>query len=146
VRRVPVESRVATYGRQTVAGRTRTVHRIRAERALGKALPEKAIVHHADGSTRDDAPLVICQDDAYHKLLHVRMRVVRAGADPNTHRFCASCNSAKPFSDFNKCSADKSTGLFAICRSCHRITCRSYARNFTSAIKASRNIERIEKQ
>jgi hypothetical protein len=51
-----------------------TLHRRRAELALGKPLPPGAEVHHADGSVADDAPLVICQDRAYHMLLHKRMR------------------------------------------------------------------------
>jgi hypothetical protein len=51
-------------------------HIIRAENALGKPLPSKAIIHHADGSK--GGPLVICQDQEYHFLLHLRMRALRA--------------------------------------------------------------------
>lgn len=73
-------------------GREVRLHVLRAERALGKPLPPKAIVHHADGSVADDAPLVICQDQAYHMLLHRRMRVKAAGGDPNFHEaVCAVC-------------------------------------------------------
>jgi hypothetical protein len=62
-------------GYRMATGRQRqTLHRRRAEKALGKPLPPGAEVHHADGSMRDDAPLVICQDRAYHMLLHKRMR------------------------------------------------------------------------
>jgi hypothetical protein len=67
------------------------IHRLRAERALGKPLPKGAQVHHVDGSKREDAPLVICQDNAYHKMLHARARVVAAGGDPNRHRICRTC-------------------------------------------------------
>lgn len=62
-------------GYRMAAGRRRqTLHRRRAEQALGKPLPPGVEVHHADGSKADDAPLVICQDRAYHMLLHQRMR------------------------------------------------------------------------
>ncbi len=48
-------------------------YRERAEQALGHPLPPSAVVHHHtyDG---DRSQLVICQDRAYHALLHQRMR------------------------------------------------------------------------
>lgn len=60
--------------RYAVGTKRQTLHRRRAEMALGKQLPAGAEVHHADGTKADDAPLVICQDRAYHMLLHKRMR------------------------------------------------------------------------
>src|SRR6266487_382366 len=64
---------VKRYRHRKIGEKHIDVHRLRAEAALGHALPVGAVVHHADGSLRDDAPLVICQDTAYHKLLHRRM-------------------------------------------------------------------------
>jgi hypothetical protein len=78
------------------------VHRHRAEQALGKPLPEGAIVHHVDGSKSETAPLVICQDQGYHLLLHLRARVVAAGGNPNTQRFCRTCGELKLFHEMNK--------------------------------------------
>jgi hypothetical protein len=52
------------------------------EKALGKPLPPKAVMHHANG-TKDHGPLVICQDHAYHMLLHQRMRAIKACGHAN---------------------------------------------------------------
>jgi hypothetical protein len=69
------------------------VHILVAELALGKPLPKGVEVHHVDGDKANNAPtnLVICQDQQYHMLLHVRQRVKAAGGDPNTQRMCADC-------------------------------------------------------
>lgn len=89
------------------------IHRARAERALGRPLPANAVVHHADGSKADDAPLVICENQAYHFLLHIRTRVVQAGGDPNTERICGRCKALKPFESFTPGST--------ICRACRNV-------------------------
>lgn len=70
-------------------------HRAKAERALGRPLPLEAEVHHVDGSMSLASPLVICQDRAYHKLLHARTRVVKAGGDPDKQRICGTCKALK---------------------------------------------------
>jgi hypothetical protein len=50
-----------------------------AERALGKLLPVGAQVHHFNGNTQDNTNtnLVICQDTAYHRLIHIRTAAYR---------------------------------------------------------------------
>lgn len=95
-------------------------HILVAERALGHALPAGAEVHHFDENQRNNAGgnLVICQDRAYHKLLHVRARTVRAGGNPNTHKVCCDCHLVKPFEAFNVMRANKSTGRQNACRPC----------------------------
>lgn len=74
---------------------TQRVHTIRAEKALGHKLPPGAEVHHVDGNKAADAQLVICPSKAYHRLLHVRMRVQDAGGNPNTQRICGTCQSLR---------------------------------------------------
>jgi hypothetical protein len=55
-------------------------HLVVAERALGKSLPDQAQVHHVNEAKWDNAPrhLVICEDAAYHQLLHRRAEAWRA--------------------------------------------------------------------
>lgn len=61
----------------TVDGRRVYEHIYKAEKALGRSLPEGAVVHHMNNIPFDnDTPynLVICPDQAYHMLIHKRMR------------------------------------------------------------------------
>lgn len=117
-KRWPIVATVKMYRTARKAnGLETTLHRLRAENALGHALPAGAVVHHADGSRRDDAPLVICQDTAYHKLLHARMRVIAAGGNPNTDAVCGICRLAKARSEFRP----RASGVFGVrdsCQSC----------------------------
>lgn len=67
-------------------------HVVLAERALGKALPAGAEVHHVNEDRKDNGRgnLVVCQDHAYHSLLHVRARALRATGDASK-RLCCRC-------------------------------------------------------
>lgn len=94
-------------------------HRLRAARALGRPLPSRAVVHHADGSRSENAPLVICQDQAYHFLLHARMRVRSAGGNPNTDAVCGRCKQVKRRGAFGP-SARGTFGVRSECRDCRR--------------------------
>ena len=115
--RGPFHADISRYRSKRIKGRKATIYRHRAEAALGKPLPPGTQVHHADGSRNDDAPLVICQDFAYHQLLHIRMRVVRAGGNPNTERICAHCKQLKPLAAFTRDNT-RPSGLQRICQPC----------------------------
>ena len=67
-------------------------HILVAEKALGAYIPLGMPVHHTDENKTNNASsnLVICQDAAYHKFLHRRMRALAAIGDVNG-RICSIC-------------------------------------------------------
>lgn len=75
-----------------VDGKRKREHIIIAEKAFGGPLPLRAVVHHIDENRSNNANsnLVICPDDRYHKLLHVRMNAAKACGNPN-FRKCPYC-------------------------------------------------------
>lgn len=97
------------------------LHRLRAEKAFGKPLPAGVVVHHADGTKHDDAPLVICQDQSYHALLHARMRIFKAGGNPDMDAWCCYCKQPRPREEFHQRKntfGRKPGSLTTVCKSC----------------------------
>jgi hypothetical protein len=105
-------------------------HILVAEKALGHYLPAGAEVHHVDGNGRNNANrnLVICHDKAYHKLLHWRERVLKAGGDPNTGNICNVCREFKAFNAFSLLRSNKSTGRGGTCRPCAKVQFKAWAK------------------
>lgn len=91
-----------------------------AERALGKSLPLKAVVHHFNEDRADNRNrnLVICQDQAYHGLLHALERVRRAGGRPFLDAICSACRLVKPVTEFTRSSCRGRKVRAHECRSC----------------------------
>jgi len=97
----------------------------------GRRLPRGAEVHHVDENPRNNTRrnLVICESKRYHKLLHVRARILRAGGDPNSQRICGMCHALKPLDAFWAMSANKSTGRQSRCKECATKMDALYKRN-----------------
>ncbi|SRR6266568_3649117 len=77
------------------------LHRWLAEQARGKPLPPGAVVHHHNGKKVGGA-LVVCQNAAYHVLIHTRTKIFYAGGDPNTDGWCYACKQPRPRTLFSK--------------------------------------------
>ena len=98
-------------------------HIVVAERALGRALPDGAEVHHHN-QKRDDnrgGNLVVCQDRAYHMLLHQRMRALAASghADWLKCGFCSQYDS--PANLTVRARSGRRSGVSGFHASCRRI-------------------------
>jgi len=78
-------------------GERRPVHVLIAERAIGRRLRKDQPVHHANRIKLDNRPtnLVVCQDEAYHALLHRRIRALEQCG----HADWRSCQFCKKFDD-----------------------------------------------
>lgn len=115
-----MSSPATPYGlKQRVGERRIHLHRLIAERVIGHPLPRTVQVHHIDEDKSNfaNSNLVICQDAAYHQLLHVRAKVLRAGGNPNTDRICGRCRVVKPIDAFARRNT-RPGGCAPWCRAC----------------------------
>lgn len=78
------------YLRDTTTGQLEHVRVVEA--VLGRKLPYGPQVHHIDDNKENNANdnLVLCQDSAYHKLLHSRAKAYDEFGNAN-HRKCQYC-------------------------------------------------------
>ena len=120
------------------AGGSRPEHIRVVESAIGRRLPKGANVHHVNGNHRDNRPknLVVCQNAAYHKLLHLRARVLRAGGNPNTQRICCGCQRVLDIQRFGSGGLGKSGSTRRPCLQC--------AARYTDERRRRRGIHRSE--
>jgi hypothetical protein len=80
---------------------------------------------------------VICQDHAYHALLHQRTAVVAVGGNPNTQRLCRACGNAKVLGEFHHSKSHLAHGRANNCKACCKaISAARYQLRRTEGIKS----------
>jgi hypothetical protein len=113
-----------------VAGKIVREYRLVAEEALGRQLPEKAVVHH-----HTETSIVILENQHEHMQLERRRRVQLAGGDPWADAWCSRCRLVRPVGDFYRRKSDvlRPNGsiqipagtLTTVCRPCTISRCRA---------------------
>ena len=85
------------YTRGYAFGRSLSMHRAVVEKAMGKPLPEGSVVHHwdEDGLNNEPTNLLVCPDEAYHNLIHRRMKAY----DECGHAGWAKCSYCGQYDD-----------------------------------------------
>lgn len=96
-----------------------------AEFVLGKKLPIGAQVHHVDGNRLNNWPynLVICQDAAYHRLLHQRTDALAACGHANWLK-CKFCGQYDDPANLRIYETTRK-GRKAICQNIHHQACNA---------------------
>lgn len=78
---------LTTHGYRAMSKNGKQVyeHTIKAEKVLGKKLPDGAVIHHIDGNGTNNCSnnFVICNSNSYHLFLHARKRA---------YDFCGNAN------------------------------------------------------
>jgi len=65
-------------------------HILIAEKIIGKELPKKSVIHHPFGEKQNNKILVICENQGYHLLLHLREKAYTACGNASWRR-CWVC-------------------------------------------------------
>lgn len=110
-------------------------HMLVAEKALGHYLPEGAIIHHIDENRQNNqnVNLIICENNAYHRLIHRRMNAFKETGNANM-RICNFCK--KYDLPDNLYINKKPRGM-----SCHRSCKQRYERDqWAKGLRRPRNI------
>lgn len=102
-----------------------------AETALGKQMAKGNIVHHVDGNPKNNnkSNLVICENQAYHLLIHQRTRALEECGNASWRK----CNFCKQYDDPRNLVIADNPGS-----SCYHKECKSIYNRMHNKVRCSR--------
>lgn len=111
-------------------------HILIAEEVLGKPLPDNAIIHHINENISDNRKenLVICQDRAYHNLLHQKMRALKACGHANWRK----CKYCKKYDDSENLYINNNTVYHKKCACYYRKQLKARKEEVMSILRRGR--------
>lgn len=114
-------------------GRPVGAHIAIAEKAFGGPLPKGSIVHHWDenGLNNEPSNLLVCPDEAYHNLIHRRMRA-HAACGRADYQHCQYCDMWADVSELTasqKSDRPSVTYFHAECRSLYVLNLKLRKKN-----------------
>jgi hypothetical protein len=118
-------------------------HRLVAEKAIGRYLSRKNRVHHVNGVRHENqnTNLVICEDDAYHHLLHFRQQAFRATGSVHAVK-CSFCKQYGFHEKDNMATVKRTNGAFgnSYHRSCANAATSAFYYQNREHINAKRRV------
>ena len=115
----PLKGRVGKDANRWEGGKSRSynykIYREKAEKALGKTLPNGTVVHHHDPdiTKNKNCNLVLCENNSYHTFLHGRTRAFKACG----HSDWLKCTYCKKYDDPKNLyiRPDRNSGVHRAC-------------------------------
>jgi|CXWL01.1.fsa_nt_gi hypothetical protein len=107
-----VSLRLPSHHRANPQGRVKE-HIVIAENMTGIKIVHPIVIHHVNENRSDNRPrnLVICENTAYHNLLHQRIRSLAASGHADYLK-CRYCKRYSPPSEVTVCGAGEGKNIY----------------------------------